>query len=273
MFQFAATQAVKKPSEKVVYVGFKHLVAILPSVKGHGIFIPLPRLVHSRFHRIDGILKVLARARVIGGIFESESRNAFECIRGLVPVKIFWGGWCQNEKLIDANAVIRVAEARDTVARGITNQPTHAPVRKSERTCFVHVRRGDYATFPSEDSSAALPAQWFRDQMESLRIQYPSISFVLFSDDLEFARSNFSKLPRTSILDLPAADSFREMASADDGILSPSSFSWWAARLAWEKSRGTFIAPDLWAGWNAGDWVPNHNVKSTFLTYRPVKKT
>ena len=273
MFQFAATQAVKKPSEKVVYVGFSHLTSILPRVKDHGIFIALPRLIHSRFQMFDGILKILARFRVIGGIFESDSRNALERRSGLMPVTIFWGGWCQNEKLIDANAVIRVAETRDTVARDVTTPLTLAPVSKSERTCFVHVRRGDYATFPSEDSAAALPAHWFLDQMESLRLKHPSISFVLFSDDLEFARSNFSNLPRTSILDLSAADSFREMASTDDGILSPSSFSWWAARLAWQKSRGTFIAPDLWAGWNAGDWVPNHNVKSTFLTYRPVKKT
>lgn len=273
MFQFAATQAVKKPSEKVVYVGFSHLTSILPRVRDHGIFIALPRLIRSRFNMIDGILKILARVRVIGGIFESDSRNALERRSGLLPVSIFWGGWCQNEKLIDANAVIRVAEARDTVAMDITTLPTRANPRKAERTCFVHVRRGDYANFPSEDSSAALPAQWFRDQMERLRMKHPSISFVLFSDDLEFASSNFSNLPRTSILDLPAADSFRVMASADDGILSPSSFSWWAARLAWDRSRGTFIAPDLWAGWNAGDWVPNHNVKSTFLTYRPVKKT
>ena len=273
MFQFAAIQAVKNRSEKVVYVGFEHLVTTLPKVRDQGIFIALPRIIRSRFHKIDGILKILARLRVLGGIFESPSGNALDRTRGLFPVTVFWGGWCQNEKLLDANAIIRVAEASSAGFEDNVLQSNHLPASKATRTCFVHVRRGDYATFPSADSSATLPAPWYREQMDSLRVHHPGISFFVFSDDLAFARDNFSDMPGATVIDASAKESFRHMASADHGILSPSSFSWWAARLAWEKSRGTFIAPDLWAGWNAGDWVPNQHVKSAFLTYRPVKTT
>lgn len=271
MFQFAATQAAKNASERVVYVGFSHLREILQNVEKDGIFLGFADLIKSRFHAIDTALKYLAKLRIIGGIYESESRESLVRIRGIVPLTIFWGGWCQNENLLDVGSIARAMESEPQAKIRKQLPSNQSSSRQKKPTCFVHVRRGDYATFPSEDSSAVLPVNWFLEQMDTIRQRNPESSFLVFSDDTEFAKKSFSREPSTTVVDLPAEESFWLMASCNNGILSPSSFSWWAARVAWEESHGIFIAPDLWAGWNSGDWVPNRHIKSDFLTYCRVQ--
>lgn len=272
MFQFAASQRVKKSAETVVYVGFSHLQQLLPAVSAEGRFVGLPKFLRSRFNMFDTILKILARWRLIGGVFESESREELVRNKGLLPITIFWGGWCQDENLLKLGSIIRAVEA-PAVENSTSKQRNLETTTPGEnRTCFVHVRRGDYATFPSHANSAALPVEWFEEQMDFIRAQHLATSFLVFSDDVSHALEKFSNMDNTKVVDLPPRDSFMLMAASDDGILSPSSFSWWAARVAWERTHGTFIAPELWAGWNAGDWVPSKRIKSKFLRYRSVRK-
>lgn len=272
MFQFAASQQVKKSAETVVYVGFSHLQQLLPAVSAEGRFVGLPDFFRSRFNKLDSILKLLSRWQLIGGIFESESRKVLIRKEGFLPIAIFWGGWCQDETLLNVESVIRAVEPNRAEITATQQRNPKPTTLGQNRTCFVHVRRGDYATFPSAVASAELPVEWFIEQMELIRAHHPETSFLVFSDDFIHATENFSDLDNTKVIDLPPRDSFRLMAASDDGILSPSSFSWWAARVAWERTNGTFIAPELWAGWNAGDWIPSKGIESKFLQYRPVRK-
>ena len=59
------------------------------------------------------------------------------------------------------------------------------------------------------------------------------------------------------------------MKNCDGGILSPSTFSWWAAYLSSKKK---FWAPKYWHGHRRKEFYPI-KFKSTFLKYEQVKKS
>jgi hypothetical protein len=74
--------------------------------------------------------------------------------------------------------------------------------------------------------------------------------------------------PDTVFSTLQAGEDLALMARCDAGILSASSFAWWAAWFADRRSDGPFLAPLHWLGHAIGEWWPEH-VASTFITYRP----
>ncbi len=270
MFQFAGIASAKKPGEKILFVNFSHLIDVLPSITREGWFITPPRLIRSRLNQIDALLKIFAKIRLIGGVFESETRTKLIRRPGLLPVTVFWGGTCQDEKLIDVEAVLQLFDPPKTSVSRCMSKKQESPAGRTARTCFVHVRRGDYLDFPSTEHPAALPATWFFEQMDAIRLKHSDTRFLVCSDDAEFAENTFGAFKNTRVVNLPVRETFELMSAADDGILSPSTFSWWAARIAWNRGQGTFIAPYLWAGWRFGEWYPHKNIASSFLTYVEV---
>ena len=61
---------------------------------------------------------------------------------------------------------------------------------------------------------------------------------------------------------------FYIMKNCDGGILSPSTFAWWAAYLSQKKN---FFAPKYWHGHRKRKFQPQ-NFETSFLSYKSVKK-
>ena len=54
------------------------------------------------------------------------------------------------------------------------------------------------------------------------------------------------------------------------GILSPSTFAWWAARIHLKQSTSPyFVAPLYWIGHRLSQWYPE-GVQTSWIDYRPV---
>ena len=135
---------------------------------------------------------------------------------------------------------------------------------------FVHVRRGDYLSWPSEEYPAALPASWYTNHIQRLSRKFPHSRFLVFSDDTEYCREAFSDLPQTTIVEAPVKESFFAMSQCDGGILSASSLSWWAAFISKESHAGPFIAPEYWIGWPESSWENSDVRDSSFLEWTNV---
>ncbi len=101
--------------------------------------------------------------------------------------------------------------------------------------CFVHVRRGDYCTLQIQ-----LPMTFYDRAIDLLlqKQQHVSLEFWVFSDDIEFCRSYFTKqqtkwwrfikfVPKS--LQTKPIESLRLMTLCDHGIIANSTFSCWAA--------------------------------------------
>ena len=135
---------------------------------------------------------------------------------------------------------------------------------------FVHVRRGDYLDWP-RGASSALPVDYFYGEMDKLRREFLKPEFLVFSDDPAFCREFFHG-EDVKIIEAEEATSLKLMSTCVAGILSPSSFSWWGAKLANRSARGPFVAPSDWLNWHG--MAPSIEIpRASFLTFKRVSPT
>jgi hypothetical protein len=166
-----------------------------------------------------------------------------------------------------------VAAAADSFLRQRLPGRTGAPV------AFVHVRRGDYLThavgrkpsglgWVSDGPPVALPAAWYRKQMDMLRDLLPGVRLIVVGDDPGWAVETLSG-PNAVISDQAAPVDLALLARCEAGVLSASSFAWWGAWLARRHGAGPFFAPRHWLGHAVGEWWPAM-IETAELTYAAV---
>jgi hypothetical protein len=138
------------------------------------------------------------------------------------------------------------------------------------QTFFVHIRRGDYVYWPSKSHPAVLPLNWYMEQMDQIRSKYAKPFFVVVSDDGPYADEMFAMYKDVFVAHESEDVDFALMSLCDGGgILSASSFSWWAAYFARLNGAGYFVAPLYWTGHRRGDWLPV-GIKTSWLKYAAV---
>jgi hypothetical protein len=109
--------------------------------------------------------------------------------------------------------------------------------------CFVHVRRGDYVN--QQDYHPVQEPNYFHQAMDIIHNEYGISNFKFFSDDIPWCRQHFLGVDFSS--GSSEVEDFKEMLSCGAGIISNSSFSWWAGYLI---NTGKVIAPRKWFGKN-----------------------
>ncbi len=135
----------------------------------------------------------------------------------------------------------------------------------TSKTCSIHVRRGDYVGLP--DHHPLLPMSYY---IEAMKLS-PVKNFIVFSDDIEWCKKNFTLETIGHIENEKGFDdlhiTFSEgrsdiedlylMTKCAHNIIANSSFSWWGAYL--NQNKKTVISPskDNWHGKAYADW--NHN--------------
>ena len=124
-----------------------------------------------------------------------------------------------------------------------------------EECCFVHVRRGDYACWPSEDMNALLPIRFYRDAIKCIRerTRERNLKILLASDtslSLESYGGDFAVDENPSL-------TFAILSLCHHGVMSASTFSLAASFHEYEKKKeGVFMAPMYWGGYNGDVWYP-----------------
>jgi len=106
----------------------------------------------------------------------------------------------------------------------------------------VHIRRTDYLSLGELHPVCSL--NYYNQAVE---IFGKEAIFLIFSDDLEWAKENFKG---ENFLFVEIGDPFKElclMSKCDHHIIANSSFSWWGAWLNQKKDKKV-IAPSLWFG-------------------------
>ncbi len=136
---------------------------------------------------------------------------------------------------------------------------------------FLHIRRGDYVRWPTESHPATLPCQWFNRQVRHIISTDPRAHFIVFSDDIPYAREFFGLRSKFTVYQSSLADEFALMSECESGgILSASTLAWWAAfygRHTFPNAK--YIAPKYWAGWPKRQWYPSA-IKTPWLNYEAV---
>lgn len=220
--------------------------------------------------RIDSAARKLRILTLVEEDF-SEAEVTLKITPGLLrDVAYFKAGFFQGEKIASNFSSLGIS-----IKPEITNLAEKVmdslPCQPTERF-FVHVRRGDYVKWPSAEEPAVLPLTWYKDQIERIRSSFPNAFFIIVSDDRPYVDEFFGGLARSYISRCDMWTDFALMAKCQGGgILSASTFAWWAANFARQESpRARFIAPLYWGGLRKGDWYPP-KIKTSWLEYHPLK--
>lgn len=127
-------------------------------------------------------------------------------------------GYFQSAALA-SQATFRLKEKHLDAAREFLNTLPDGP------RAFVHVRRGDYATWTIFGRSPLLPLDYFKRGMEAIRATQPNVQFVLLSDDVETVAAT---LPGLHVFrGANVYEDFGMMTLCGGGVISNSTLSWW----------------------------------------------
>ena len=272
LFAISALKRVAATDELLVLVGFEDFLETFPEVSRGARHIPLPRRHWSRWNFVESILMFLGTLRVVSVITSHPTERRLVRRRGLFPLALFRGGWCQDERLIDPAISQALFESLINDSVQAENSKTLSlPATQENPVFFLHIRRGDYLSWPTPDFPAALPQGWYRDAMDKIQESQPNARFLVFSDDPVFAAEFAQSTGVAVAVEANPHDTFACMSACTGGILSASSFSWWGAWLASRQSPGPFIAPLHWITWGESRWDDSHSLQDTsFLTWMPV---
>lgn len=270
LFVVSALLKLKGQREKLILHLFDDFHSLLeadsPEIR-HLRFPHAPKL--RWWYLLESALRTLAAFRITKTVHLSDDGGRLEFSQGLLPVALFVGGFCQDERLLD---VERIRQFWRTKSKAETTWLASLKLTPETlgggTTCFVHVRRGDYLQWPSADFPAALEKEWYATQMDKVRKQsIAPVRFLMFSDDPAFCQVAFANTRDIVLIDAPSELSFLAMSHCQAGILSASTFSWWAAKLAATDQPGPFIAPRYWFGWRRREWIGSPTADEGFLEW------
>ena len=268
LFQYCGLQTFF-PDHRLVLFGFEDLKSVCSNPAA--IFIPKRFFSSVHLYKIFcKALFLLSRLRIFSQISEDLYSEKYNLIvrKGLfttiyVPVNVFF----QHSDVFSrfSNLPSLCPTLFETAILWLSSNGLD-PV--SDTLVFVHIRRGDYLTWPSVKSPAALGLKWYLTAVEELKQSFSNCSFVLMGDDVLYLEDIASLIPNCLVsYNLPQID-FALMILCRHGILSASSFAWWGAKYASNnyQSSSVYLAPKYWIGHRGKSWNPTC-MKSSHLSY------
>ncbi len=256
IFQYAFIKSLAKQDESIIVSGFEHLIEIfeIQDVKN----IPQHnKLVKGfMFRVISPILNFLGLLGLISTIdvnyefvkgFRRENES-FKEKHGLLKfIRYIKFGFFQSEAFFNKEVLDKLKIRSHFIKQAeefLKDIPTDT------HKIFVHIRRGDYKEITILGESALLPLTYYENLVESFNKEHPKCFFIFLSDEPEFTEYEFKNLANKKISrnNHPGTD-FAIMTKCKSGILSTSTFGWWAAYLIQDK--GTLYAPKYWLGFNS----------------------
>ena len=268
IFQYGAAKKALQEGESLVLVGFHQLCRTFPKLSRKTVTYAYGKKATKRVQKVWQWLENQESLGRLGRLHETRNGVSAHRTRGNIRGVTLAEGFFQDPDTLDWKSLDELVKAFQST----TSPPANSKnLEKGRMTCFVHVRRGDYLSWPSPESPAALPSQWYQAQMRAVtEWAHPNpVDFHVFSDDRELAAQEIGRQPNVLIHDGTVEEDFAAMCSAQAGILSASTFSWWAAYFASRKSSGPFFAPKYWLGFRQQEWQPE-SLRAEFLTFVDV---
>lgn len=263
VFQYLALRSCARAGEGIQLFGFDQLDSVFTGVQAKFTSIqanPLRHLQSIDSRRLGRLAKLLPATGIIS---EDSTGNAVVESRGRLMLAA--PSWFQNSNILaePALALMQVRESWLARAHAILAELGLTP----ELTAFVHVRAGDYRTWPSAEHPAILTPDWYSRQAAQLKESVPDLQFIIIGDEPAYRAEVTRAIPTSVEIESTFETEFALMTICASGILSASTFAFWGAYFAHRERPGSlFIAPEFWAGHRCKTWYPS-SLQATFLTY------
>ena len=275
IFQYVAMR-IASPTGKIVVFGMSELqqLFLCPNIIGFFSQKKSNKINELCIFLFWNVLRVLSRIRLIGVIFERrELHNSGVHVRvrvGILP-RVFWvrTGYWQYQGVVDQGAAY-IPSLRPQFEEQATRTIAELGIEQNN-LYFLHIRRGDYLFWPQKEHPAVLPLWWYKIQMDRIQSVNPSAFFLVFSDDTPYVEDFFTDKERGKIITGDIFSDFSLMTKCQGGgILSASTYAWWAAYISrCSNPNAYFIAPLYWAGHRVGKWFPD-GIETDWIDYQPV---
>jgi hypothetical protein len=266
LFQLLAARIFDRHA-KIIMIGGVDLNRYFLSFKGVS---QIYHKSHPAFFlwSLSWLVRKFAHYGLIGYVqesFNSQKHQLFH-YKGIFSRHIFFDGFHQAGRSLSSD-LADFFQINERLARKARNLIKSAFPDK-ENIFFIHVRRGDYLIWPSVDFPAVLPAEFYLHQIERIRGENPGASFIVLSDDCEYCRNIFIQVRDLKIIDSDQITDFAIMSQCiGGGIISASTFSWWASYiLKLNNPNAVIIAPKYWAGHQVKKWIPKF-IESDWIEY------
>ena len=127
------------------------------------------------------------------------------------------------------------------------NEELYNTICSTNSVC-VSIRRGDYEADPQIKKRFSIcDKTYYEDAIKEFRDRIADPVFVIFSDDVEWAKKNLDiegEVYYESGHD-PVWEKLRLMSGCKHFVISNSTFSWWAQWLS-QNDNKLVISPDIW---------------------------
>jgi hypothetical protein len=257
LFVFSALEKIRRPEERLLLFGFKELEALLPESKSYR-FVKLKRAKSRRWKWLESALRILASFGLVGLLTHDRQSRSLNRSRGIFRVSLFSAGFCIDDRLLDLETIRKLSEIfRSSATTSFALQQDHPNL------CFIHIRRGDFLSWPHPNRPAALPERWYVENSQVIKAQKPDCHFLVFSDDETFGKHIATIIEDATYIEESDIATLGLMSHCTGGVLSAGTYSWWGARLASLDTAGPFIAPNYWIGWRDQDWGDHEEIKES----------
>lgn len=267
IFQYAALKKLAKNSNNVICYGFEDFHQAFENIDVRMINSSTPNNLILIYNILYKIANYLSQKKVVSRVGELKKIDETELIESKGFFKNFAfvdKSYFQSEKYFNSSDIKHLSlksglrEYASDQVRSLCGD--NVPI-------FVHIRRQDYVKWPTRENPAILPAAYYEKCINIIKKHVANPFFFLTSDDTYYARDIFTDLKNSYISSGSSLEDFALMTQCHGGILSASSFAWWAAYFAkLNHNQSFFLAPKYWGGCRMQRWYPA-SVKSSFLNY------
>lgn len=273
LFQYAALRTICADSERLVLIGFDELRCLFENLEAAFPISSRTPIFRLMIRLRPGVERALRHQSIVGVISEewTDGRPRIAIEPGLSSLQYCHTSYFQNELCFSDRVPSKLRIRAELSERA---RARIADTSAQERTrIFVHVRRGDFLHWPFQQSPAALPQEWYHRCMTIMRELYEDPLFLLCSDDQDWVVDRFQLGPDVQLAGGDQFEDFALMSECDAGILSASTYSWWAAYfIRQRRSDARFLAPEFWVGHQKNEWFPP-GIETSFIDYLAVEKS
>ena len=242
----------------------------------NGIWFPRNRVLRSIFYRyIDSMMGLLARWRVISSV-----QQGGDVVDGwLVPATrisekqgLFNAVTYVNEGFFQSDECFEPGFRKElTIQRQYLDRAAVFLAKTPEdmTSVFIHVRRTDYLDWQVMGASPLLPESYYRRAIAEIQAKIKDAHFILLGDDVGYLERNFDFLTSKSVSQESQEVDFAIMTLCRAGVISNSSFAWWAGYLMADDAM--VLAPKFWLGIHSQIWWPEgiHTNRFTYIDAAP----
>lgn len=254
LFQYHFINSVENEKHTIIVYNFKELLELFDSV---------PKVINIQNKILKDLIRILAlpllnflaQTKLISSYkIDTYNENGFVVPditysknKGLLPIIYIYPCFAQSEMFFKHNLTSNLVLKKKYVEKA---EEFLAPIPKNYQKVFIHVRRGDYIHFSVLGKmGVALPITYYRSRIKWYQENIENPFFVFLTDDPEFVEYCFENVHNKAISRNSMFVDFAIITLCEYGIMSNSSFSWWAAYMM--KSRKKVFSPKYWLGWKS----------------------